>query len=181
MNFDNHHLSSLQTALDLQTSATKPVIFGVQIRAPETEKENRIFKNAADYKSQIMKLSGSVDCDAEYLKEKKTGHFGLAVQRSKNEDEVMKNERLLGNSGAVILLEPGIGEQFESFDIGSSGKGNRVQLLDLPEEEKQTKRFTADDIGDQVRVKLIDINVQRGFIDYQKVLDQNNNKNFRME
>ena len=105
----------------------------------------------------------------------------LAAHCTKKEDDANKVERQVGKSAAAILLETKIGEQFDSFVTGASRKGTWVRLLDIPVEGKLVEGFNDVDVGDPVRVELIEINVERGFIDFQKVLNQNNNKNSRME
>jgi len=74
----------------------------------------------------------------------------------------------VGKSAAAILLEERIGEQFESIVTGASEKGTWVRLLDIPVEGKLVQGFNGVDVGDQIRVKLIKINVEMGFIDFQR-------------
>ncbi len=105
----------------------------------------------------------------------------LAAHCTKKEDDANKVERQVGKSAAAILLEPRIGEQFDSFVTGASGKGTWVRLLDIPVEGKLVAGFNDVDVGDQVRVELIEINVERGFIDFQRVLNQNNNKHSKKD
>jgi ribonuclease R len=93
----------------------------------------------------------------------------LAAHCTKKEDDATKVERQVGKSAAAILLETRIGEQFESIVTGASEKGTWVRLLDIPVEGKLVQGFNGVDVGDQIRVKLIKINVEMGFIDFQRV------------
>lgn len=93
----------------------------------------------------------------------------LAAHCTKKEDDATKVERQVGKSAAAILLETRIGEKFESIVTGASGKGTWVRLLDIPVEGKLVKGFNGVDVGDQIRVELIQINVEMGFIDFQRI------------
>ena len=68
-----------------------------------------------------------------------------------------------------FLLESRIGEQFDSIVTGASEKGTWVRLLNLPVEGKLVHGFEGLDVGERVRVQLIDTDVERGFIDFKKV------------
>ncbi len=93
----------------------------------------------------------------------------LAAHCTKKEDDATKVERQVEKSAAAILLENRIGERFDSIVTGASGKGTWVRLLDIPVEGKLVKGFNGVDVGDQIRVELIQINVEMGFIDFQRV------------
>ncbi|MHB8055381.1 MAG: RNB domain-containing ribonuclease, partial [Candidatus Aminicenantales bacterium] len=47
-------------------------------------------------------------------------------------------------------------------------KGTWVRLLDMPVEGKLVNGFEGLDVGDQVRVQLMRIDVERGFIDFTR-------------
>ena len=93
----------------------------------------------------------------------------LTAHCTKTEDAANKVERQVGKSAAAILLETRIGEQFDSIVTGASGKGTWVRLLDIPVEGKLVQGFEVVDVGDQIRVELTQINVERGFIDFLRV------------
>jgi exoribonuclease R len=82
------------------------------------------------------------------------------------EDDANKIERHVRKSAAALLLEARIGQRFDALVTGASEKGTRVRVPDPPVEGKVVQGFTGFDVGDRVRVKLIDINVERGFIDF---------------
>lgn len=92
----------------------------------------------------------------------------LAIHCTKAEDSVNKVERQMEKSAAALLLESRIGEQFDSIVTGASDKGTWVRLLSIPVEGKLVHGFDGLDVGDQIRVELIDTNVERGFIDFKK-------------
>jgi len=93
----------------------------------------------------------------------------LAAHCTTAEDAATKVERQVEKSAAALLLESRIGEQFDAIVTGASEKGTWVRLLRLPVEGKLVEGFTGIDVGDRMRVQLIDTNVERGYIDFKKV------------
>jgi exoribonuclease-2 len=93
----------------------------------------------------------------------------LAAHCTVAEDAVTKVERQVEKSAAALLLESRIGEQFDSIVTGASEKGTWVRLLSLPVEGKLVQGFEGIDVGDRIRVQLIDTNVECGYIDFKKV------------
>jgi exoribonuclease-2 len=93
----------------------------------------------------------------------------LAAHCTAAEDAANKVERQVEKSAAALLLESRIGEQFDSIVTGASEKGTWVRLLSIPVEGKLMQGFEGIDVGDRMRVQLIDTNVERGFIDFKKV------------
>jgi VacB/RNase II family 3'-5' exoribonuclease len=92
----------------------------------------------------------------------------LAAHCTAAEDAANKVERQVGKSAAALLLESRIGEQFDSIVTGASEKGTWVRLLNLPVEGKLVQGFDGIDVGDRIRVQLIETNVERGYIDFKK-------------
>jgi exoribonuclease-2 len=99
----------------------------------------------------------------------KTELDDLAAHCTQAEDEATKVERRVEKSAAALLLQSRIGEQFESIVTGASDKGTWVRLLSIPIEGKLVKGFEGLDVGDRARVQLIDVDVERGFIDFKRV------------
>ena len=93
----------------------------------------------------------------------------LAVHCTEAEDAAKKVERQVRKSAGALLLESRIGEQFEAIVTGAAAKGTWVRLLTMPIEGKLVSGFEGIDVGDRVRVQLISIDVQRGFIDFKKI------------
>jgi exoribonuclease R len=93
----------------------------------------------------------------------------LAVHCTQAEDAANKVERQVAKSAAALLLESRIGEQFDGIVTGASEKGTWVRILTIPVEGKLVKGFEGMDVGDRIRIQLIDTNVERGFIDFKKV------------
>ncbi|MBP7687498.1 MAG: RNB domain-containing ribonuclease [Thermoflexales bacterium] len=93
----------------------------------------------------------------------------LATHCTEEEDAANKVERQVGKSAAALLLESRLGEKFDAIVTGASEKGTWVRLLTVPVEGKVMRGFEGLDVGDRVRVQLISINVERGFIDFNTV------------
>lgn len=93
----------------------------------------------------------------------------LAAHCTEADDAATKVERQVGKSAAALLLESRIGERFDSIVTGASEKGTWVRLLNLPVEGKLMHGFEGLDVGERVRVQLIDTDVERGYIDFKKV------------
>jgi exoribonuclease-2 len=93
----------------------------------------------------------------------------LATHCTEAEDAATKVERRVEKSAAALLLESRIGERFDSIVTGASEKGTWVRLLNIPVEGKLVAGFEGLDVGERVRVQLIETNVELGFIDFRKV------------
>lgn len=92
----------------------------------------------------------------------------LAVHCTEEEDAVNKVERQVGKSAAALLLESRIGEQFDAMVTGASTKGTWARLLTIPVEGRVVHGFEGVDVGDRIRVQLIAVDVERGYIDFRK-------------
>ncbi len=93
----------------------------------------------------------------------------LAKHFTTEEDAANKVERQVGKSAAALLLESRIGEQFDAIVTGASDKGTWARLLSIPVEGRVVRGFAGVDVGDRIRVQLMAINVERGFIDFKSV------------
>jgi len=93
----------------------------------------------------------------------------VAAHCTKQEDAANKVERQVGKSAAALLLESRIGEQFEGIVTGAAPKGTWVRLLALPVEGRLSQGYEGADVGNRIRVQLVSVDVQRGFIDFKKV------------
>ncbi len=91
----------------------------------------------------------------------------LAAHCTEAENAANKVERQVEKSAAALLLESRIGEHFDSVVTGASEKGTWVRLLSEPVEGKLVQGFKGLDVGDQIRVQLKSVDVQRGFIDFR--------------
>jgi exoribonuclease-2 len=93
---------------------------------------------------------------------------GLARHVTEGEDAANKVERQVGKSAAALLLQSRIGERFDALVTGASTKGTWARLLSIPAEGRVERGFEGLDVGDQIRVRLLSVDVQRGFIDFAR-------------
>lgn len=94
----------------------------------------------------------------------------LAAHCTKQEDVVNKVERQVGKSAAALLLASRIGEEFDAIVTGAAPKGTWVRLLTVPVEGKLAQGFEGLDVGQRVQARLTSVDVERGFIDFERVL-----------
>ncbi len=69
---------------------------------------------------------------------------------------------------AASLLSHRIREVLEAVVTGASPKGTYVRLLSLPAEGRVIRGAQGIDVGDRVRVRLISVDVAKGFIDFER-------------
>jgi VacB/RNase II family 3'-5' exoribonuclease len=93
----------------------------------------------------------------------------LAAHCTEQEDAAKKVERQVRKSAAAQFLSGRIGETFDALVTGSSEKGTWVRLLRPPVEGKLISGEKGVDVGDQIKVQLKGLNIQRGFIDFAHI------------
>jgi len=94
----------------------------------------------------------------------------LAKHCTEQEDAAKKVERQVGKSAAAMLLESRIGEQFDAMVTGASDKGTWVRLLHPPIEGRLESGFEGMDVGHRLRVRLVRTDVERGYIDFERMV-----------
>jgi exoribonuclease-2 len=92
----------------------------------------------------------------------------LASHCTEAEDAANKVERQVRKSAAAMLLSSRIGERFDGIVTGASGKGTWVRIFHPPVEGKLVHGAENLDIGNRVRVKLLHVNIDAGFIDFAR-------------
>ncbi len=93
----------------------------------------------------------------------------LATHCTAQEDAASKVERQVRKSAAAQLLADRVGTKFDALVTGASDKGTWVRLLGFPAEGRVIKGQQGIDVGDQVKVQLVNVNIERGFIDFARV------------
>jgi exoribonuclease-2 len=93
----------------------------------------------------------------------------LARHCTEQEDAAKKVERQVVKSAAALLLGSRIGEKFDATVTGASDKGIYVRLAHPPVEGKLMTGTEGLQIGDRLRVQLIHTDVERGYIDLNRV------------
>ena len=90
----------------------------------------------------------------------------LAAECTLKEDGAQKVERTVRKAAAACLLTSRIGQQFDAVVTGASGKGTWVRIFDPPVEGRVERGEAGLEVGDQVHVRLVHTNPERGFIDF---------------
>jgi exoribonuclease-2 len=90
----------------------------------------------------------------------------IAENCTAKEDAARKVERTMGKRVAAVALQPRVGETFRGVVTGVTPKGTFVRVLDPPIEGRIMRGEQGVDVGDQVSVKLLSTDPQRGFIDF---------------
>jgi exoribonuclease II len=92
----------------------------------------------------------------------------LAAHCTEREDAANKVERQVRKSAAALFLAGRVGETFDAVVTGASDKGTWVRVLTPPAEGMLTGGRGGVDVGDRLRVRLVSLNVERGFIDFAR-------------
>jgi len=92
----------------------------------------------------------------------------LAEHCTKQEDAANKVERLVRKAAAAYMLQNQIGRSFDAIVTGASAKGTWVRIFHPPVEGKVVRGSEGLDIGDRTHVKLVHVDVERGFIDFAR-------------
>jgi exoribonuclease-2 len=82
------------------------------------------------------------------------------------EDAARKVERTMGKRVAAVAMHQRIGEMFAAIVTGVTPKGTFVRVLNPPVEGMLCRGYEGLDVGDRIRVRLIDTDPERGFIDF---------------
>jgi len=93
----------------------------------------------------------------------------LSSHFTRKEDDANKVERQVGKSAAALLLLHRIGETFDAIVTGAADKGTWVRLFSIPVEGKLMRGFEGMDVGHRLRVQLMSVDVDQGYIDFKKV------------
>jgi VacB/RNase II family 3'-5' exoribonuclease len=93
----------------------------------------------------------------------------LAAHCTEQEDDARKVERQVAKSAAAMLLANRIGAQFEGIVTGASEKGTWVRIFRPPVEGRLVAGWERKQVGDRLRVKLVHVEIERGFLDFVRV------------
>jgi VacB/RNase II family 3'-5' exoribonuclease len=94
----------------------------------------------------------------------------LAKRCTTMEDEATKIERMVAKSAAAMLLSSRIGAQFDALCTGAADKGTWVRIFNPHIEGRLLKGYQGIDVGDRLKVRLIHTDIEKGFIDFEKVI-----------
>jgi exoribonuclease-2 len=90
----------------------------------------------------------------------------LATRCTTQEDAAAKVERRVSKSAAALLLRSRIGQTFGAIVTGAGAKGTWARSTTPPVEGRIVRGFQGLQVGQAVQVRLLSVDVSRGFIDF---------------
>jgi exoribonuclease R len=90
----------------------------------------------------------------------------IARHCTEREDAARKVERIMGKRLAALAFQHRIGEQFDAIVTGVKSNGVYVRVLHPPVEGRLMQGEQGVDVGDQIHVRLLHADPERGFIDF---------------
>ena len=93
----------------------------------------------------------------------------IAAHCTIKEDDVKKVERQVEKSANAILMKSRIGEVFDAIVSGASPKGTWIRLFHPHVEGKLVKGFNGLKVGQKLKARLTYIDVELGYIDFERV------------
>jgi exoribonuclease R len=95
----------------------------------------------------------------------------VAQDCTRQADAARKVERDMAKRIAAVAMSRRIGETFDALVTGVTPKGTFVRVLHPPVEGLLRRGEHGVDVGDRIRVELIDTDAKRGYIDFARVKD----------
>lgn len=92
----------------------------------------------------------------------------IAERCTAMESAARKVERTMRKVVAATLLQRRVGEMFDAIITGVNQNGTYARLTHPPAEGRVMRGERGLDVGDRVRVRLIDVDVEKGYIDFAK-------------
>ena len=92
----------------------------------------------------------------------------IAERCTDRDDAARKVERKMRKVAAAILLNDRIGDVFEAIVTGASEKGTFARVLRPPVDGRIMRGEDGLRVGDKVRVRLLETDPERGFIDFAR-------------
>jgi exoribonuclease-2 len=93
----------------------------------------------------------------------------LARHCTEREDAARKVERLMRKTIAAVSMRERIGEEFDAIVTGAKPTGTYARLLKPPVDGRIERGAQGLQVGDQVRLRLIDADPEHGYIDFARV------------
>lgn len=92
----------------------------------------------------------------------------LAARCTEKSIDADKVERKMRKCATILLLFNELNRTFKGLVTGASFKGTWVRIFDPPTEGKLIQGYENVDVGDQIVVKLVHLDIEKGFIDFVK-------------
>jgi exoribonuclease-2 len=93
----------------------------------------------------------------------------IAARCNEQESNAQKVERTMRKVAAASLFSDRVGQTFKAVVTGASEKGVWVRTFAPPVEGRVVEGERGLDVGERVLVKLVDTDIERGFIDFVRV------------
>jgi exoribonuclease II len=93
----------------------------------------------------------------------------IAARATEMEAAAQKVERRVQKSLAAALLAPRVGHVFDAIVTGAKHDATFVRVLEPTAEGKLVRGARGREVGDKLRVRLVDVSVDKGFIDFESV------------
>lgn len=90
---------------------------------------------------------------------------------TEKESSADKVKRSVMKSVIAVYLKDSVGKTFDAFVTGTGEKGTWVRLISTAIEGKLVQGNQNVDVGDKIKVKLINVNVEKGFLDFTRLKD----------
>jgi exoribonuclease-2 len=117
----------------------------------------------ADLVTQRMLRAAETRSGPPYTDEELTA---IAQRCTERGDAARKVERTMRKVAGASLLSDRIGESFAAVVTAASSKGTYARLLSPPVEGRIVRGDRGLDVGDTVRLTLVDADAEKGFIDF---------------
>lgn len=111
-------------------------------------------------------LAGKPTLDTPYTLDALTA---IAAHCTVQEDQASTVERRVLKAAAAHLLQGRIGEVFDATVTGAPPKGTFVRIDSPMVEGRVVGGFESLDVGDAVRVRLRSVDIERRFIDFERI------------
>jgi exoribonuclease-2 len=93
----------------------------------------------------------------------------IADRANERAQAARKIERTMRKIIAAVMMQPHIGETFAAIVTGAKPSGTYVRVLNPPVEGRVMRGERGLDVGDRVNVKLIGVDTEAGFVDFERV------------
>jgi len=93
---------------------------------------------------------------------------GIAQHCTLQEDNASKVERQVLKAAGAWLLQGRVGEFFDALVTGAAAKGTFVRINSPLLEGRVVRGFEGLDVGDTLRVRLLAVDAEKSFIDFER-------------
>lgn len=93
----------------------------------------------------------------------------LAAHCTQKEEDANKVERRMLKSAAALALSSEVGSTYKAIVTGVNEKGTWVRIFSPPVEGMLVRGSKGLDVGDKLEVKLVDVNVGKGYLDFVRI------------